>query len=54
MIVITYKLEKGDGVVYIPASSLQSAEKKANSLYNRGYLNVKIVDVSEKVLYTPS
>lgn len=53
MIVVTYKEIDIDGVVHLPYRDIWEAEKKANSLYKEGYLNVKVVEIEEKVLYTP-
>lgn len=53
MIAVTYKDIKRDGTVYLPFVEEQGAKSKANALYKRGYLNVKVVEIEEKVLYTP-
>ena len=53
MIAVTYKEIKRDGTVYLPFVEERGAKSKANALYKRGYLNVKVVEIEEKILYTP-
>lgn len=53
MIAVTYKGLGRHGTVYLPFTEKEKAESKANALYKRGYLNVKVVEIEEKVLYTP-
>lgn len=53
MIAVTYKEIKRDGTVYLPFTEERLAKSKANALYKRGYLNVKVVEIEEKILYTP-
>lgn len=53
MIAVTYKEIDRKGTVYLPYKEYSKAEKKADALYKRGYLNVKVVEREEKVLYTP-
>lgn len=53
MLAVTYKSTGRDGVVYLPFKEMVRAKEKANALYKKGKLNVKIVDIEEKILYTP-
>ena len=53
LIAITYKEIDRDGTVYIPFTEKYPAREKANNLYKQGYLNVKVVEIEEKVLYIP-
>ncbi|MGG7143565.1 hypothetical protein ACQPVP_08870 [Clostridium nigeriense] len=53
MIVLTYKEIDRDGVVHLPQQGKEQAKKQANELYKQGYLNVKVVEIEEKVLYIP-
>lgn len=53
MIAVTYKQIDRNGTIYLPFTDERRAESKANALYKRGYLNVKVVEIEEKVLYTP-
>lgn len=55
MIVVTYKDIDKDGVVHLPFNEdgITNAKKYANRLYREGYLNVKVVEIEEKVLYIP-
>lgn len=53
MIAVTYKEIDRNGTVYLPFNELYEAKAKADNLYKKGYLNVKIVKVEEKILYTP-
>lgn len=53
MIVVTYKKINKKGVVHLPFKEREKAKEKADRLYKEGYLNVKVVEIEEKVLYTP-
>ena len=55
MIAVTYKKITGEGTVHLPFSNgkLIIAKKQADRLYKQGYLNVKVVEIEEKVLYIP-
>ena len=56
MLVVTYKELNKDGVVHLPfrpEGGMTSAKKLADRLYKEGYYNVKVVEIEEKVLYTP-
>ncbi|MBS5306457.1 hypothetical protein [Clostridium sp.] len=53
MIAVTYKEIDRNGTVHLPFMELYEAKNKSNALYKRGYLNVKVVKIEEKVLYTP-
>lgn len=53
LIAVTYKQIDRNGTIYLPFTDERRAESKANALYKRGYLNVKVVEIEEKVLYTP-
>lgn len=53
MIAVTYKDIDRKGTVHLPYKEYSKAEMKANKLYKKGYLNVKVVEIEEKVLYTP-
>lgn len=53
MIAVTYKELDRDGTVYVPFTETYEARMKANNLYKQGYLNVKVVEIEEKILYTP-
>lgn len=53
MIAVTYKEIDRKGVVHLPYKEYSKAEKKALKLYKQGYLNVKVVEIEEKILYTP-
>lgn len=53
MIAVTYKEIDRNGTVYLPFTEERRARIKANDLYKRGYLNVKVVEIEEKILYTP-
>lgn len=53
LIAVTYKEIDRNGTVYLPFTEERRAKSKADALYKRGYLNVKVVEIEEKVLYTP-
>lgn len=53
MISVTYKDIDRKGTVHLPYKEYSKAEMKANKLYKKGYLNVKVVEIEEKILYTP-
>lgn len=54
MIVVTYKNKKiSDGIVQIPFYDKDSAIKKAKFLYKKGYLGVKVSEITEKIIYIP-
>ena len=54
MIVVTYKTKKiSDGMVQIPFYDKDSAIKKAKFLYKKGYLGVKVSEITEKIIYIP-
>lgn len=53
MIAVTYKEIDRNGTVYLPYTEERRAKSKADALYKRGYLNVKVVEIEEKILYTP-
>ena len=55
MIAVTYKEIDRDGVVHLPfkENRIINAKEYADNLNKKGYLNVKVVEIEEKVLYTP-
>lgn len=53
MIAVTYKDTDRNGTIHLPYKDYSKAQTKANKLYKEGYLNVKVVEIEEKVLYTP-
>ena len=56
MLAVTYKELNKDGVIHLPfrvEGGMISAKKLADRLYKEGYYNVKVVEIKEKVLYTP-
>lgn len=53
MIAVTYKEIDRKGVVHLPYKDYSKAKAEALKLYKEGYLNVKVVEIEEKVLYTP-
>lgn len=55
MIAVTYKEIDRDGTVHLPFKEKRKINAKiyADNLYKEGYLNVKVVEIEEKVLYTP-
>lgn len=53
MIVVTYKEIDRDGVVHLPQQGKEQAKKQADRLYKEGCLNVKVVEIEQKVLYEP-
>lgn len=56
MIAVTYKEIDRDGTVHLPFKEKKrmiNAKIYADNLYKEGYLNVKVVEIEEKVLYTP-
>lgn len=54
MVAVTYKMSNSEGVVYLPCTTSSVAKSKAKTLYKKGMLNVKVVDVKEEVLFVPS
>ena len=54
MLAVTYKELNRDGVIHLPfRDGITSAKNYADRLYEEGYYNVKVVEIEEKVLYTP-
>lgn len=55
MIAVTYKKITGDGTIHLPfeKGKIIAAKQQADRLYKKGYLNVKVVEIEEKVLYIP-
>lgn len=55
MIALTYRKQDEGGVRYLPIKREKEAEAKfrADYLYKQGYLNVRVVEIEEKVLYEP-
>ena len=55
MIALTYRKQEEDGVRYLPIKrrNIPEAKKNADNLYKQGYLNVRVVEIEEKVLYEP-
>ena len=53
MIVVTYKRKGINGITQLPYTSKSLAIKKANDLYKKGYLNVKVSEIEERVLFIP-
>ena len=53
MIVVTYKHEESGEIRQIPYWNVAYATKKAKSLYEEGYIGVKVSRVTEEVLYIP-
>lgn len=53
MIAVTYKKLDKDGVIHLPfqEGAIGNAKQQADRLYKEGYLNVKVVEIEEKVLY---
>lgn len=57
MLVVTYKELNKDGLIHLPfrgdTGGITNAKKRADILYKEGYLNVKVVEIEQKVLYEP-
>ena len=53
VIVVTYKHEESGEIRQIPYWNVSYAIKKAKSLYESGYIGVKVSEVIEEVLYIP-
>ena len=55
MIAITYRKINEEGVRYLPIKRevISEAKFRADYLYKQGYLNVRVVELEEKVLYEP-
>lgn len=53
MIAVTYKQIDRNGTIHLPYKDYSKAKAEALKLYKQGYLNVKVVEIEEKVLYTP-
>ena len=53
MIVVIYKGKGREGTKQVPFTSKALAIKKAKDLYKKGYCNVKVSEISEKVLFIP-
>lgn len=55
MIAVTYKEIDRDGVIHLPFKEKRriNAKAYADRLYKEGYINVKVVEIEEKVLYVP-
>lgn len=53
MIVVIYKGKGREGTKQVPFTSKSLAIKKAKDLYKKGYCNVKVSEISGKVLFIP-
>lgn len=55
MIALTYRKINEEGIRYLPIknTSMEEAKFRADYLYKQGYLNVRVVEIEEKVLYEP-
>lgn len=55
MIALTYRKINEEGIKYLPIrkSYIEEAKFRADYLYKQGYLNVRVVEIEEKVLYEP-
>ena len=53
MIVVIYKGKGREGTKQVPFTSKTLAIKKAKDLYKKGYCNVKVSEISEKILFIP-
>ena len=53
MIVVIYKGKGREGTKQVPFTSKALAIKKAKDLYKKGYCNVKLSEISEKILFIP-
>lgn len=55
MIALTYRKIAEEGVRYLPIrkTSVEEAEFRADYLYKQGYLNVRVVEIEEKIIYEP-
>lgn len=56
MIALTYKKLNEVGVRYLPfpkEKPIQNAINRADYLYKQGYLNVRVVEIKENIIYEP-
>ena len=55
MLALTYRKTSEDGVRYLPIkkTSIEEAKFRADYLYKQGYLNVRVVEIEEKIIYEP-
>ena len=53
MIAVIYKPKRGDGVRILPFRQKSIAIKKATELYKKGFLSVRVVNITEVILYIP-
>ncbi|MDU4939053.1 MAG: hypothetical protein E6X34_11415 [Clostridium sp.] len=51
-ILVIYKDGSGK-MIQIPCVSISVAKGKADNLYKRGYLNIKVVKAKEELIYIP-
>ena len=51
-ILVIYKDGSGK-MIQIPCISISVAKVKADNLYKRGYLNIKVVKAKEELIYIP-
>lgn len=55
MIALTYRKINEEGVKYLPIRKgyIEEAKFRADYLYKQGYLNVRVVEIEEKIIYEP-
>ncbi|MGG7215321.1 hypothetical protein ACQPUY_17210 [Clostridium nigeriense] len=55
MLVVTYKEINKDGVIHLPfeKKKMKNAKQQADRFHKKGYLNVKVVEIEEKIIYEP-
>ena len=53
MIEVIYKKENENGATHIPYKNIGLAKEAAKTLFEKGYLGVKVSEVNEEILYIP-